>query len=139
MRSRQIHDRPAFILQWAGTAYLSAGRIDEAARHAREALALTQRLGARASEAHALCLAGDVSLTADAQDALGHYRDALALAAELGMRPLVAHCHLGFGKLYRRTGKREQAQEHLTTATTMYREMGMTYWLQKAKADRANV
>jgi hypothetical protein len=52
--------------------------------------------------------------------------------AEMGMRPLVAHCHLGCGKLYRRTGKREQAQEHLTTATTMYREMGMTYWLEKA-------
>jgi len=26
--------------------------------------------------------------------------------------------HLGLGKLYRRTDKREQAQEHLTTATT---------------------
>jgi hypothetical protein len=48
------------------------------------------------------------------------------------MRPLVAHCHLGLGKLYRRTGMREQAQEHLTTATTMYREMGMTYWIEKA-------
>ena len=40
--------------------------------------------------------------------------------------PLVAHCHLGLGKLYRRTSQREQAHEHLTTATTMYREMGMT-------------
>ena len=49
------------------------------------------------------------------------------------MRPLVAHCHLGLGKLSRRTGKRGQAQEHLTTATTMYREMGMTYWLEKAE------
>ena len=46
------------------------------------------------------------------------------------MRPLLAKCHLGLGKLYRRTGEREQAQEHLTTATTMYREMGMTYWLR---------
>ena len=36
----------------------------------------------------------------------GHYREALALAGELGMRPLVAHCHLGLGKLYRRTGDR---------------------------------
>ena len=53
----------------------------------------------------------------------------------LRMRPLVAHCHLGLGKLYRRTGKREQAQEHLTTATTMYREMGMTFWLEKAEAE----
>ena len=57
-----------------------------------------------------------------------------ALADELGMRPLVAHCHLGLGKLYRRTGKREQVQEHLTTATTMYREMEMPFWLEKAKA-----
>lgn len=47
------------------------------------------------------------------------------------MRPLVAHSHLGLGRLYGRTGKREQAQEHLTTATAMYGEMGMTYWLEK--------
>ena len=50
------------------------------------------------------------------------------------MRPLVAHCHLGLGKLYRRTGKREQAQEHLTTATTMYREMDMRFWLEQVEA-----
>jgi hypothetical protein len=49
--------------------------------------------------------------------------------------PLVAHCHLGLGKLYRRTGKREQAQEHLSTAATMYHEMDMRFWLEKAKAE----
>ena len=27
----------------------------------------------------------------------------------------------------------EQARERLTTAITMYREMGMTYWLEKAE------
>jgi len=32
--------------------------------------------------------------------------------------------------LYRRTGKCEQAQEHLTTASSTYREMRMTYWLE---------
>jgi hypothetical protein len=53
--------------------------------------------------------------------------------------PLVAHCHLGLGKLYHRTGKREQAQEHLATATTMYGEMGMTYWLEKAEAEVTNL
>jgi len=133
-RRRQPHNRPAFILLCAGMTYLAAGRIDEAASHAREALALTRRLGARASEAHALCLAGDVALTAGAENAVAHYREALALAEPRGMRPLVAHCHLGLGKLCHRTDKREQAQEHLTTATTMYREMGMTYWLEKAVA-----
>ena len=38
--------------------------------------------------------------------------------------------------LYRGTGKREQAQEHLTTATTMYREMDMRYWVEQAKRER---
>ena len=137
-RSRQIHVRPAFILLCAGMTYLSAGRIDEAASHAREALALTRRLGARASEAHALCLAGDVASTGGAEDAEGYYREALALAGELGMRPLVAHCHLGLGKLYRRTGKRQEAQEHLTTATTMYREMDMRFYLEQAEAEMAS-
>jgi len=134
-RSRQNHLRPALILLCAGMTYLSAGRIDEAASHAREALELTRRLGARASEAHALCLTGDVASAGGAVDAEAYYHDALALAGQLGMRPHIAHCHLGLGKLYRRTGKREQAREHLTTATTMYREMDMSYWLEKAGAE----
>lgn len=63
------------------------------------------------------------------------YQEALALAEPRGMRPLVAHCHFGLGTLYRRTGKREQAQEHLTTATAMYREMDMSFWLEQAEAE----
>jgi len=35
----------------------------------------------------------------------------------------------------RGTGQREEAREHLTTATTMYRAMGMTYWLEQAEAE----
>jgi len=58
----------------------------------------------------------------------------MALADELEMRPLVAHCHLGFGKLYGRTGKRQVAREHLTTAAAMYREMDMRFWLEQAEA-----
>ena len=115
--------------------YLAVGRIEQADSHVQEALALTRRLGARGSEAHALCLAGDVASAGGAEAAEGYYHEALALAGELGMRPLVAHCHLGLGKLYRRTGKREQAQEHLTTATTMYREMGMQFWREKTEKE----
>jgi hypothetical protein len=42
---------------------------------------------------------------------------------------------LGLSKLRRRPGDREQAQEYLSTAITMYREMGMTYWLYQAEAE----
>ena len=66
-----------------------------------------------------------------------YYGRAQALANERGVRPLVALCHLGLGRLYRRTGKSEQAQEHLTSATTMYREMDMQFWLGQAAAEIA--
>ena len=52
-----------------------------------------------------------------------------------GMRPFVAHCHLGLGKLYRRTGKRQETGEHLAIATAMYREMDMRFWLERAEAE----
>jgi hypothetical protein len=47
------------------------------------------------------------------------------------MRALVAHCHLGLSNLYRTTRKRDRAREHLTTATMTYRDMDMTFWLEK--------
>ena len=89
-------------------------------------------------EARSLYLLGAINAAegpASATVADDHYRQGLARAEALGMRPLVAHCHLGLGKLYRRTDKREQAREHLATATTMYREMGMTYWLEQAETE----
>jgi hypothetical protein len=33
-----------------------------------------------------------------------------------------------------RTGNRQQPREHLTTATTMYRDMDLRFWLEKAEA-----
>jgi len=39
------------------------------------------------------------------------------------------------GKFYRLTSKRQQAHEHLTPVTTMYREMDMRFWLEQAEAE----
>jgi class 3 adenylate cyclase/tetratricopeptide (TPR) repeat protein len=123
---------------WVGHGCLLVGRTDEAMRLAQRTLDLARAHRGRGYEADALYLHGEIlsrHQSHEAKKSEASYRLALTLATELGMRPLVAHCHLGLGKLYRRTGKREQAQEHLATATTMYREMGMTYWLEKAEAE----
>jgi tetratricopeptide (TPR) repeat protein len=119
-------------------AHLLAGRPDDARQAVKEALELARRYGERGNEAEALRVLGECAAAGARPDPTAAHQSfvhAMTLAEELGMRPLVAHCHLSLGKLYRRTGKREQAQEHLTTATTMYREMGMTYWLEKAEVE----
>ena len=128
----------SFLVGALGGAYLLDGRLADATRIAQDGLAEARQREERGVEGQLLRLLGDIAAHLDRVEvdtAEAYYRQALVLAEELGLRPLIAHCHLGLGALYRRTGKREQAREHLTTATTMYREMGMTYWLEKAEAE----
>lgn len=84
-------------------------------------------------------LLGDIATHPDRFDAETgetHYRHALALAEPRGMRPLVAHCHRGLGALFQHIGERSKAQKHLTTATTMYRELGMRSWPELGRLEQ---
>ncbi|MBI3628695.1 MAG: AAA family ATPase [Candidatus Rokubacteria bacterium] len=115
-----------------------AGHLVAAKTLAQRGLGLATALGEAANEARALLTLADtlaVDEPPDADVARAHYQRAMALATELGMRPLVAHCHFGLGRLHRRAGEPEPAQEHLATARTMYRDMGMRFWLEKAEAE----
>ena len=130
-------------MAWLAETHLLAGRPDEAGTLARQALELAraqQGAGVRGMGSAAPRRdrrAADTTRTVPMAEM--QYGAAMALASELGMRPLVAHCHLGLGKLYRRTGDRAKAEAHLTTATAMYREMDMGFWLEKADAEPRGV
>ncbi len=128
-------DRALWTRVLAGL-HLRAGNLEEAQATAEAALRFARRHGERANEAWTHWVLGQVATERDEPDAaLRQFETAHGLAAELGMRPLVAHCHRGLGKLYRRTGKWQEAQGQLATATTMYREMEMQFWLEQAEAE----
>jgi tetratricopeptide (TPR) repeat protein len=123
---------------WLSEAYLLAGREADARAAAQRALGLARQHKERGHEAYTLRLLGEIAAREDPLDigkAEDYYQQALDLAEELGMRPLIAHCHVGLGKLYRRIGSRQQAEEHLTTATTMMRDMEMGLWLEEAEVE----
>jgi tetratricopeptide (TPR) repeat protein len=117
------------------SAYLAAGCPEEARTEIRLGLAAATERNAWGHRATWLRLEAEVLAQGEPAGARDRHEEALSLAVELGVQPEVAHCHLGLGKLYRRTGKPDQAQQHLTTAMTMYREMDMTYWLEQAEAE----
>jgi len=121
-----------FVLAHAS---LLEGRVEEAGSAASRAVEVARRYEQRGSEAHGLAVLGLIAAQNGSPEAEQYYRSALALADELGMRPLLAHCHLGLGQLYRRTGKHEEARQRLTTAATMYREMDMRFYLEQAEAE----
>jgi DNA-binding SARP family transcriptional activator/class 3 adenylate cyclase len=118
-----------------GRACIALGRHDEARRLGDRALEFT--VSQPGFAAHVFHLLGDAATGPERFDAEGgeaHYRKALASAEKLGMRPLAARCHFGLGKLYLHTGRRKQARDLLASATTTYRDIGMTYWLEQAEA-----
>jgi tetratricopeptide (TPR) repeat protein len=125
-----------------GEAQLLAGRLEEAHVLAEHTLALARTHQERGIQAYALRILGKIAAQREPPEcnqAEAHYQQALALADELGMRPLQAHCHLGLGTLYAKTGRREQACTELSAAITLYRTMDMTFWLPQAEAALAQV
>jgi tetratricopeptide (TPR) repeat protein len=118
-----------------GYTHLLLGQMDEAERLANLFIKSSSRSIGHVSRARQLL--GDIATQRDESNVTAgeaHYRKALALAEPRGMRPVIAHCHFGLSKLYQRTGKHEQAREHLAIATTMYREMDMRFYLEQAEA-----
>jgi tetratricopeptide (TPR) repeat protein len=140
-------ERPAMIANNEGRslrtirlseAYLLAGREADAGAAAQRALGLARQHKERGHEAYTLRLLGEIAAREDPLDigaAENHYRQALTLAEELGMRPLLAHCHVGLGKLYRRSGDLRLAKEYLDNGVSMMREMEMGLWLERAEAE----
>jgi len=125
------------FLLWAEGLML-ARKTSEARAVAEQSLELAVSRGARGSEATALQVLAAVASEGPVEGqelACSRYEQALALGEPLGMRPLVAHCHSGLAKLAARTGKRDLAQHHLAAATTMYRQMDMQFWLEKAQTE----
>ncbi|MFQ5830416.1 MAG: AAA family ATPase, partial [Candidatus Methylomirabilia bacterium] len=126
---------------YLGEAHLLGERRDHATQLALRARDLSRELEERGHQARALRLLGEIALylapanIEKVEKVQDHYREAMALAEELGMCPLLAHCHLGLGKLYRRTGNRPKAQGDFTSAAALFREMDMRFWLEQAEAE----
>ena len=134
--ARGVIDQAGMDYHWLGRAALLLGRLDDARRLANCSLQYSPSHPGFA--AHALHLLGDIATYPEQfniKEGETHYRKALALAEPRGMRPLIAHCHLGLGRLNQRTGYREQAREHLATATSMYRDMDMAFYLAQAEVE----
>jgi tetratricopeptide (TPR) repeat protein len=127
----------SWILAGLAEVWLLAGRAAEVRTLAHTAFDLseTQREGVWA--VRAMQVLGHVYAHGESPDvaaAEDWYHRALIRANELSARPFVGHSHLGLGTLYAKTGKRELAVEHLAAAAALYREMEMTFWVDRADA-----
>jgi len=63
----------------------------------------------------------------------GHIQQEIGLLEELGVQPYSGIGYLWLGEVKAESGRKEEALMNLKKAETMFREMGMDYWLAKAQ------
>ncbi len=57
----------------------------------------------------------------------------IRLLEELKILPYAAQAYLWLGEVYAESGRREKALANLKKAEAMFQEMGMDYWLGRAR------
>jgi hypothetical protein len=62
-----------------------------------------------------------------------HIQDGIKILKELEQKPVVYQGYLYLGELYANMGRKDKALETLKTAEAMFQELGMDYFLSKAK------
>jgi tetratricopeptide (TPR) repeat protein len=132
---QMLFHTPAVV--YMSEAYLLAGRIDEAQVYATRALDLARAQKERAHQAWAWWVQGEVdacSGRASTEQITVSYQRALARAEALQMRPLQAHCRLGLGAMYSRSGKVDVARRELSMAREAYQAMDMAFWRRQAES-----
>lgn len=106
--------------------------MPDTGRAVAPALDLVRRHGQRGHKVYAHRLLGEVYARRDPPGVTppaAHSRNALALAESLGMRPSSAP---SVSARSTPNGQTRPSLQHLTTATTMYRDMDLTYWLEQS-------
>ncbi len=114
--------------------YQGAGRSEEALATATEGVRMARRYQRPGQEAWAQYALGQIHARRDPPDLSGAreaLQESLRLARELGMRPLEAQCLLELGSLPALAP--EERHSHLAAATQMFSDMGMKFWLERAR------
>lgn len=115
-------------------AHLAAGQYQAAAAAARRARDVAESLGDAGRRARALRALADAGVDTGDDGTEALYREAERDARDLGIRPLQAHAHLGLARLAHRAGRPGEAADDVATAIAMFRDMGMTQWVERASA-----
>ncbi len=109
---------------------------------AEEALRLSQKNNEKAMEGWSWLLLGTIlgkTAPRKIEKAERCLLKGIDICKELRLKPFYALGHLYLGQLYLDAGEKEKAGERLKKAEEMFLEMGMDYWLGKAREDLAEL
>jgi tetratricopeptide (TPR) repeat protein len=115
---------------------LDLGDYQKAKSHAEKGLALAQKNTERQYEGILWTLLGRIlgkKEPAEFDKAEEHIVQGIRILDELKLRPYLSIGYFRLGDLYNCMGRKGEALKYLNRAEEMVREMGMDYWLNRAR------
>ncbi|MBN2027698.1 MAG: AAA family ATPase [Actinobacteria bacterium] len=118
---------------------LALGNLEGAAKHAREAVRLSQEFETKAYEGLGWIALGRVVGEADpsgVETAEEYIREGISIAEKITAKPISAHGHLFLGEVFEIASRREEALENLRKAEGLYLDMSVapdSYWLTRTR------
>jgi tetratricopeptide (TPR) repeat protein len=125
-----------------GIVHFFSGDLVSAQRCAEEGIRLAQQYAERAYEGYSWIVLGavlsvaDPSQSARAEECL---LKGIAIEEEVDAKAFSCCGHFFLGQAYDLSGQRDKAVEHLTTALSMFQEMGMDFWLTLAESSLSSM
>jgi tetratricopeptide (TPR) repeat protein len=129
----------AFVLSQLAQAYALTGEGKKAVELAQTGVDLARRHDLRGYEAWSLYSLAKIYAVNRPPDARESYQQALRLAKTLGMRPIETLSHFGLGQLAHQTRDDVTAREEFLTATALFRDLSMQFWVDKTAAEFAEL
>jgi tetratricopeptide (TPR) repeat protein len=126
----------SFHHHFIAMAYFELADLNKAKANAEQALQLAQKNNEQWIEGMSwLQLGRVVGKTEESQlpKAEDYILKGMKILEELEIKPCFSVGHLFLGELCANAGQKEKAQENLKKAETMFREMGMDYWLGRTR------
>ena len=120
-----------------GQLHLTNGSLEDAVECGRHALEIGRSRGLPWCESVAMRLLGSTCARLGPEhfaEAERHLTDAVTRAADMKARPELAHAHREHGVFLAVADRVTEAQRSFARAIDLYRNMGMTFWLQDTEA-----
>ena len=131
------HPHELGVSTWVPTEFIEAAARSGHPERAAGPLRRLQEISSAAGTDWALGVeARSRALLSEADVAESLYREAIARLSRTRVRPALARAHLVYGEWLRREGRRVDAREQLRIAHSMYAEIGMNGFAERARRER---
>ncbi len=131
------HPHELGVSTWVPTEFIEAAARSGQPERAAGPLRRLQEISTAAGTDWALGVeARSRALLSEGDAAESLYREAIARLSRTRVRPALARAHLLYGEWLRRERRRVDAREQLRIAHSMYAEIGMTGFAERARRER---